>query len=175
MGDDVTWARPLKLGELAHGPVRVRLAPDAADRAAVAKALGLQNLRQFTADVTVSAWLDGVQVNGRFEAVVEQICGVSLDPFEAEVEGEIDIRAVPEGSPHAVTPDGGDVELDSDAPDAPDLLEGDQIDLAAYVVEQLALELDPFPRKPGAEFDYQPEAAEISPFAVLKKLTDPKA
>ena len=54
-------------------------------------------------------------------------------------------------------------------------LEGDQIDLAAYVVEHLALELDPFPRKPGAEFDYQPEAAEVSPFAVLKKLTDPKA
>lgn len=171
----MTWARSLKLGELAHGPVRVRLTPDAAERAAVAKALGLQSLRQFTADVTVSAWLDGVQVNGRFEAVVEQICGVSLDPFEAELEGEIDIRAVPQGSPHAATSDGGDLELDSDAPDAPDILDGDAIDLAACVVEHLALELDPFPRKPGAEFDYQPETAETSPFAVLRKLADPKA
>ena len=175
MGDDVSWARPLKLGELAHGPVRLHLTPDDTERAAVAKALGLQSLRQLTAHVTVSAWLDGVQVNGRFEAVVEQICGVSLDSFEAEVEGEIDIRAVPQGSPHAATSDGGDLELESDAPDAPDLLEGDQIDIAAYVVEHLALELDPFPRKPGAEFDYQPEAAEISPFAVLRKIADPKA
>ena len=37
------------------------------------------------------------------------------------------------------------------------MLEGDAIDLAAYVVEHLALEIDPFPRKPGVEFDYTPD------------------
>jgi hypothetical protein len=42
------------------------------------------------------------------------------------------------------------------------------------VVEHLALEIDPFPRKPGAEFDYQPPAQEESPFAVLKNLKTPK-
>ena len=171
----MSWARPLKLHELAHGPVRLHLAPDETERAAVAKALGLQGLPAFTADVTARSWLDGVEVTGRLEAVVEQICGVTLDPFEADVEAEIEIRAVPEGSPHAATADGGELELDPDAPDAPDVLHGDAIDLAAYVVEHLALELDPFPRKPGAEFDYQPEEAETSPFAVLKKLNDPKA
>ena len=37
-------------------------------------------------------------------------------------------------------------------------------------VEQLALRLDPVPRKPGAEFVQPPEPGEISPFAVLKQL-----
>lgn len=171
----MTWARPLKLRDLAHGPVRLRLAPDATERAAVAKLLGLQGLPAFTADVTARSWLDGVELTGQFEAVVQQICGVSLDPFDAEVEGEVEVRAVPPGSPHAETLDGGELELDPAAPDAPDLLEGDEIDVAAYVVEHLALELDPFPRKPGAEFDYRPDETEISPFAALKKLKDPKA
>jgi glycosyltransferase involved in cell wall biosynthesis len=54
--------------------------------------------------------------------------------------------------------------------ESPDLIENGQIDLGQYAVEQLALRLDPFPRKPGAEFVQPPEPAEISPFAVLKQL-----
>jgi hypothetical protein len=46
--------------------------------------------------------------------------------------------------------------------------------VAGYVVEHLALELDPFPRKPGATFDYQAPEEETSPFSALKKLTEPK-
>lgn len=174
MGAALTWSRPLKLHELARGPLRLTLSPDEAERAALAKQLGLQSLPALTADLTVKPWLDGVEVAGRFKAVVEQICGVSLDPFEQPLEGEIDLRAVPAGSPHAAAPEGGELELDPDAPDAPDVLQGDAIDLTAVVTEHLALEIDPFPRKPGATFDYQPPAEETSPFAALKKLKEPK-
>ena len=171
----MSWDRSVKLHELARGPVRLRLEPDASERAKIAKQLGLQSLPSFTAEVTVKPWLDGAELTGRFRAVVEQICGVSLDPFEQPVAGEIDVRVVPADSPHAVPPEGGDVELDPDAPDAPDVLEGDAIEVAGYVTEHLALEIDPFPRKPGVEFDYQPPEEETSPFAALKKLTEPKA
>lgn len=168
------WDKPLRLHELARGPVTLRLEPDEAERAEIARRLGLQSLPRLTAEVTVKPWLDGAEVRGRFQAVVEQVCGVSLDPFEQAVEGEIDARAVPAGSPHAASEEGGEVELDPEAPDPPDELAGDALDLAAYVVEHLSLELDPFPRKPGAAFDYQPRAEEESPFAVLKKLQEPK-
>jgi uncharacterized metal-binding protein YceD (DUF177 family) len=170
----LSWSHPVKLHELARGPLRLKLAPDEAQRAALAKQLGLQSLPSLSADVTVKPWLDGVEVTGRFNAVVEQVCGVSLDPFEQPLEGEIDLRAVPAGSPHAPAPEGGEVELDPDAPDAPDILDGDAIDVAAVVTEHLALEIDPFPRKPGATFDYQPPEEETSPFAALKKLQEPK-
>lgn len=168
------WTHPLRLHELARGPVRLTLEPDAGQRAAIAGELGLESLPALTADVTVKAWLDGAELAGRFKAVVEQICSVSLDPFEQPLEGQIDVRVVPAGSPNAGTAEGGEVELDPDAADPPDVLAGDAVDVAAYVVEHLALEIDPFPRKPGAEFEFTPPQVEESPFAVLKKLKDPK-
>jgi len=170
----VSWGKPVKLHELARGPVRLTLEPNEAERTAVAKQLGLRSLPAFTARVTVKPWLDGAELTGRFDAVVEQVCGVSLENFEQPLEGDIDLRLVPAGSAHAATPEPGEVELDSEAPDAPDVLETDTIDVTAYVVEHLALEIDPFPRKPGATFDYQPPEEETSPFAALKKLTEPK-
>ena len=54
--------------------------------------------------------------------------------------------------------------------EAPDLIEEGRIDLGQYAVEQLALSLDPFPRKEGAEFVQPPEPTEISPFSVLRSL-----
>ncbi|MCT6647115.1 DUF177 domain-containing protein, partial [Enterococcus faecalis] len=60
-----------------------------------------------------------------------------------------------------------EVTLDEDDVDP---IEDGKIDLGQYAVEQLALSLDPFPRKPGAEFVQPEEPAEISPFAALKAL-----
>jgi uncharacterized metal-binding protein YceD (DUF177 family) len=170
----MSWDKPLKLHELARGPVRLHLEPDPTERAAIGKKLGLRSLPALTADVTVKPWLDGVEITGRFKAVVEQICGLSLEPFEQAVEGDVDVRAVPASSPSVSTPDGDELELDLDAPDAPDVLENDSVDVAGYVVEHLALEIDPFPRKPGATFDYAQPEEEASPFAALAKLKDPK-
>lgn len=171
----MTWDRPVRLHELAREPLRLQLEADAETRAAIARQLGVRSLASLTADVTVKPWLDGAELSGRLSARVEQVCGVSLEPFEQTVAGDIDVRVVPAGSPHAAAPETGDVELDPDAPDAPDVLAFDVIDVAAYVVEHLALEIDPFPRKPGASFEYESAAEETSPFAVLKGLRDRKA
>lgn len=171
----MSWGRLVKLHELDRGPVRLRLEPDEAERAEIARRLGLKGLPALTAQVTVKAWLDGAEVSGRFDAMVEQICGVTLEPFEEPVSAEFDVRLVPAASPHAAPVGAGEMELDPDAPDAPDVLESDAIDVAGYVEEHLALELDPFPRKPGVTFDYVTPVAEASPFAALQKLKDPKA
>jgi hypothetical protein len=167
------WSHTIRLSELAHGPVSAKLEPDAATRAQIAKLLGLESLPALSAQFTVTEWLDGAEVKGRFTATVGQICSVSADSFEEEVEGEIDLTAVPAGSPSApVEPEGGEIELSLDAPDPPDVLEGDELDLGAYLVEHLELALDPFPRKPGAVFDYTPDEPIESPFAALKRLKD---
>ena len=168
------WGRQVRLHELDRGAVTLRLAPGAAERARIAHDLGLESLPALTAEVTVKPWLDGAQIAGRFKATVEQLCSVSLEAFEQPLKGEIEVRLVPAGSPNAPDESGHEVELDLDSPDPPDVIEGDSIDVSAYVVEHLALEIDPFPRKPGAEFDFQPAAPEESPFAVLKNLKTPK-
>ena len=167
------WRHMVRLADLARGPVSVTLAPDDATRAAIAKELGLVALPALQGRITARAWLDGAEISGRFTATVEQICGVTLDPFESPLDGDFVVRAVPAGSPNApAESEGGEVEMDLDAPDPPDVLTSDEIDLAGYLIEHLALDIDPFPRKPGAEFDYQPDVAEESPFAVLKRLKD---
>jgi uncharacterized metal-binding protein YceD (DUF177 family) len=166
------WTTPIRLHEVARGPLDVRLEPDAAERAKLAHDVGLETIPTFVAELTLKPWLDGVEITGRFEAVVEQICAVSLDAFEHPLSGQIEVRAVPAGSPHAPDAAGGELEYDPEQPDPPDVLAGDTIDLAAYVTEHLALEIDPFARKPGVEFDYTPPGEESSPFAALQKLKD---
>ena len=127
------------------------------------------------AQVQASAWFDGVQLDGRWRARVVQTCGVSLEPLETALDGSFEVQCVPEGSPLIVAPE-DEVEIDFDAPDPPDILEGSWVDVAQYVVEHLALEIDPFPRKPGVAFEPPPPETPPSAFAVLSRLkldTDP--
>lgn len=168
------WSTPLRLHELGRGAVTVRLEPDAPERAKVAHDLGFESLPKLTADLTLRPWLDGAEITGRFAAVVEQLCSVSLEPFEHPLQGEFTVQVLPKSSPNAAALEAGASELDPNAADPPDLIAGDAVDLAAYVVEHLALEVDPFPRKPGAEFDFEPNLEDESPFAALKALKDPK-
>ena len=168
------WSRRVRLHELGRGAVKLSLAPDAAERARIAHDLGLESLPALTAEVTLRPWLDGAEITGRFRARVEQLCSLTLEAFEQDLEGQIEVRAVPAGSPNAPAEAGHELELDAEAPDPPDVLETDAVDVAGYVVEHLALDIDPFPRKPGAAFDYAPPAEEESPFAVLKNLKPPK-
>lgn len=167
------WSSIVRLGKLSSGPVRRRLEPDEAQRKAVARELDLVQLPRLEADLAVEPWLDGGRISGRWSATVVQTCGVTLEPLESDLSGVIDLKVVPEGSVHAPSLE-AQLAYDPEADEPPDVLEGDDIDLAGYLVEHLALEIDPFPRKPGAEFDYQPPAQDESPFAVLKNLKTPK-
>ncbi|MEO8113090.1 MAG: YceD family protein [Phenylobacterium sp.] len=169
----MSWGKTIRLRDLGRGPVVFVLEPDADQRAEIARALSLESLPSLTARLTLTPWLDGVEITGRFDAVVEQLCAASAEAFEQPLSGEIDVRAAPADSPHA--PGGqAELELDAEADDPPDVLRDDMVDLAAYVVEHLSLEIDPFARKPGVAFEYTPPADEESPFAVLKKLKDSK-
>jgi uncharacterized metal-binding protein YceD (DUF177 family) len=166
------WRDQVRLAEVARAPLNLTWAPDEARRAAIAKSLGLESLPALTATLAVRPWLDGAEIEGRFSARVEQICGVSLDPFQQDLAGDIEVRVVPAGSPNAPEDPEAETVVDAEAPDPPDVLEGEVIDLAAYVIEHLALEIDPFPRKPGVAFDFDPGTPDDSPFAALKALKD---
>lgn len=164
------WSETLALHELAQGPVRRTLAAPEAARKRIARQLDLDDLASLEATVDVSPWLDGAEVRGRWHAAVLQTCGVTLEPLPSEPEGEFVVRVLPAGSPNAPEEPTGEIAVDPEDEDPPDLLEGETIDLAAYVVEHLGLEIDPFPRKPGAVFTQPDEPGELSPFAVLRQL-----
>ena len=58
--------------------------------------------------------------------------------------------------------------------DEAEMLRGSSVDLAAPVLEELSLMIDPYPRTPGAAFEggMAAPSAEESPFAVLQALKD---
>lgn len=159
---------PIRLRALASGPLTRRIDADGPARARIAAELGLDALHALQADLTISAWLDGARVAGRWSAEVEQTCGVTLEPMTSRLSGEFEIRAVPPDSPNVPEPEAEEVVLDPDAEDPPDVLEGDLVDPGEYLVEQLALEIDPFPKKPGAVFTPPDEPGPASPFEALR-------
>jgi uncharacterized metal-binding protein YceD (DUF177 family) len=137
-----------------------RIIADSTERALVARRLGLPAVSSLTADLMLTRWHgEGVKVAGRFDAEVEQVCVVTLDPFPATVSDTIERYFLPNA--RAAEPE---ADIDSFADGV--------IELSEVVVESLSLALDPYPRKPGAEFhgvEDGPGSAEpvSSPFAVL--------
>ncbi|HZC17037.1 MAG TPA: YceD family protein [Caulobacteraceae bacterium] len=163
------WPHLIGLGEARRG-ASLRLVADDTARAAIAAALELVALEQLEAEVTLTEWLDGVLIAGAWRARIAQICGISLDPFETNLEGRFKVLAVPLGSANAPAESLGEVEIDAEAEDPPDVLESESIDVGAYVIEHLALEIDPFPRKPGVTFEAPDAPTTPSPFDALRAL-----
>lgn len=163
------WSAPVRLSEVQRGPRTVALVADAPARARVAALLDLPALSRLEGEVTVAPWLDGAQVRAMWSADLQQTCSITAEPLDVSLSGEFDVRAVPSDSRAAPSPE-AEISVDPEAEDPPDVLEGETLDLAAYLVEALALELDPFPRAPGAEFSPPEEPAEPSPFSALASL-----
>lgn len=160
---DLPYSEPVRLHQVGAGVTR-KLEPDAAARKRIAGALDLASLDSFVAEMTLAPAPAGWRLSGRVKASLAQTCGITLEPLPVEIDAPFSIalaEAVDEDSDEIV------ITLDDESPDP---IEGGQVDLGQYAVEQLALQLDPFPRKPGAEFVQPPEPTEISPFAVLKQL-----
>jgi uncharacterized metal-binding protein YceD (DUF177 family) len=87
-------------------------------------------------------------------------CVITLEDFETEMTEALAIRFVPAGT-----------ETEEIDPEAEDEIPygGKTIDLGEAAAEQLALALEPYPRKPGAALAEEP-AAPANPFAALGRL-----
>lgn len=160
------FSEVVRINEIGAGLER-HLVPDASAVKRIVKALDLATLSAFEADVKVAPARVGWTLSGRIKASLEQVCGITLEPLPVEVDERFSVDLI-----LAAEPEVEEIEVTLDD-DAPDVIEDGRIDLGQYAVEQLALVLDPFPRKPGAEFIQPEEPVEISPFAVLKAFKAP--
>jgi hypothetical protein len=172
--DIFVWPEPIRLADAARAssatPLRRRLSADDAARRKLAKALDLVSVDALDAELSLCGWFDGVQIEAAWTARITQTCGLTLEAFSTDLAGEFELKLVPPGSRHAPTEPEAEIIIDLEAEDPPEVLEGDMIDLGAYVIEHMALEVDPFPRKPDAVFEPPIPTAEISPFAALRAL-----
>jgi uncharacterized metal-binding protein YceD (DUF177 family) len=156
--------RPFAIDRMGEAS-RVTVEADAAERAAIAGRLGIVAVGALTCRFALRRWEGAtVQAEGSLSARVTQVCVVSMESFDSDISEDFSIRFVPEGM------ESDDIDLD-----APDEIPyaGAVIDLGEATTEQLALALDPFPKKPGAEIAQALLAEADNPFAALAAMRKP--
>lgn len=163
------FSRRMKAAPIGTVPVQRRIEAEVAERAALAKVFGLLAIAGLSGDFTLAstAGTGGViEATLALTARVTQICVVSLEPFEANISETARLRFVPAA---ALREDQDIAPLDPESLEGPDELpySGEVIDLGATLAEQLALALDPYPRKPGAALAPGASSGDANPFAVL--------
>jgi len=189
------WHVPVRLEDVPETGLHLAVAADAQVRAGLAALGGVAGMPRLEAVLDVLRHGNGLRVTGRVSATVEQTCVVTLEPVENVVDEPIDVIFAPPAAASAVA--GKDLlhkqDLDKDlveeiAADAaqglgdaagdepPEVLSADgTADVGAIAAEFLLLGIDPYPRKPGAEFRPPAEqGATVSPFAALAKLKNDK-
>ena len=165
--------RPVALGQIGTAGLEREVVATAAECAAIAARLLLPAVAALACRFRLSnAGAGVVLAEGRLTARVTQECVVTLDPFEVDLAEDFRVRFVPEDQFDA-DDDSIDLESDDEIPYA-----GSHIDLGDAAVEQLALALDPYPRKPGVALPDEgaaPSAEDAppatSPFAALARRT----
>jgi uncharacterized metal-binding protein YceD (DUF177 family) len=170
------FSHPVLVEEIPEQGVDVSLSADEPTRRALAKADGLAALAALDADFHIARQgLSRFNVTGTVRAKITQTCVLTLEPFDSDLVEEVDVDFADDATAAQAVAQ-ADMLLGAQAADRdpPDPIENGMIDLGALAAEFLALGLDPYPRKPGAEFAPVSDPHDVTerPFDVLKKLTD---
>ena len=163
------FAHALRLDQIRDGE-RLDLVADDAERAAIAKRIGIAALDRVDAHVTLNRTGEAIRAEGRLVAALNQSCVVTGDPIASHVDEPFEILFMTE--PPASRPD-EEIELGESDCDVV-FHDGATIDLGTAIADTLALSLDAYPRSASADAALK-EAGVISeseagPFGVLAKL-----
>jgi len=154
----------------------------AAERAALAKRFGIVAVDSFSAEGALHTLEGGRRaiLQARIRAHVVQSCIVTLEPVDADIDESFTLEYADDAV--AATID-KELDLDPEAADPPDPLDDEAVDVGEAAAEQLALALDPYPRKPGAALpgelagpnpgktvESESSAVKNSPFVALARL-----
>lgn len=143
------FSRLVRLGQVGRSGLHKTISATPEERRALERRFDLSSLDRLEADVTVEALGRGgiYRVYGRFEADLAQFCVVTTDPVPAHLAETFEAAF----SADPAFTEAGPIEVDVDAEDPPEPIEGDAIDIGEAVVQQFAVSLDPYPRAPSAD------------------------
>lgn len=144
------FSRPLRTEQVGLGGLDITVEANDAERAALADRLKLPAVRALSCRFRLHPTPGGAfAAEGWLAATVTQTCVVSLEDFDAAVMEHFTVRFVPPCTESS--------DVDPDSEDEIPFAHG-VIDLGEAATEQLALALDPWPRKPGAVLpDHAPD------------------
>jgi hypothetical protein len=160
------WNVPVTLDEIPDTGLHVEIdAPDTI-RAQLAGLAGLRELSRLSGVFDLVRQGAGVRVTGQVNARVGQTCIVTLEPIDSEVQEFVDLKFAPSLAIEPTSDTSGAAEEDP-----PEPLSDGKVDLGAIAIEFLLLGIDPYPRKPGAQFSpLKSEDGSAKPFAALEAL-----
>lgn len=166
------FSYPLIVAELPQAEQHYRLEAKEADCRYLAEVLQVPGVNRLAADIRLkNNHSEGMlDVFGHISAEVRLESVVSLELFDENYDFDFELRYDTEATYASQREEAEDWTVD-----LPDVVIGGQIDLADIVIEQIALRLDDYPRRPGEVFKFEAEFSEDdkakhNPFDVLAKL-----
>jgi uncharacterized metal-binding protein YceD (DUF177 family) len=169
------WHVRVRPEDVPEAGLHLDLEADAQVRASLAALGGVVDIPRLEAVLDVVRHGNGLRAAGRVSATIVQTCVVTLEALQNEVDEPVDVIFAPPSAADAAAAEEEDSsgELDTDEP--PEVLTDGAADLGAIAAEFLLLGIDPYPRKPGAQFTPPAEkGAAVTPFAALAKLKNAK-
>ena len=162
----------ISLDEIPPMGLKVTLQASEAELIELATWLNVPKIDMLSAefDVTWEKDGEGVVISGPLRARLIQTCVVTLEPLEIVIDAPTRVRYR-----HVPDDEDADMEFSLDAPDSPEIIVEDIIDLGEMVSQQLALEIDPFPRAPGVPYQdvsTDKEEGRQHPFSALASIRD---
>lgn len=189
------FSRPLDIRDVSDGGLDLTIEATPDERAAIAAESGLPAVGGLSACYRVDRRAgDRFAVTGTLKAKITQVCIVSLEPFDSDVEQPIDLVFAPLARPmehqghredrrrrrhedrrRGPTPGAAPPTPSSEDQDPPDPIIDETIDLGVVALEFLTLSLDLYPRKPGVHFAdlvIGEEDPKPSTFSALERFKD---
>ena len=166
------FSRPVRIDTIGEAPRRLTVEAEEVERIALARRFGLVAIERLVADLLLARRGGEVTMQGTLSAKVVQACAATGVPIEAGVDSPFDLVFRPQAE---ITGHEEEVEL---GPDELDVVFYDRamIDVGEAVAETLLLNLDPYPRAPGAEEALRKAGVqseeEAGPFGALAALRD---
>ncbi|EYS92092.1 hypothetical protein X471_00381 [Bartonella bacilliformis str. Heidi Mejia] len=171
------FSYPVSVSSLPVKGIKVHICADQQECAHLAKNHDLLEVKFCEGEFQILPWKKrGVYIKGLLRANIIQSCVVTLEPLENNIHENIEVVFVPEGS-NLLKPemleDTGELFLDAEGPDAPEIFYGDKIDIGAIVEEFFELSIDRYPRKENISMNILENSEDIeeksSPFSILKE------
>ena len=168
------FSRTLPVGRIKSRGVHQKDQADRNELENLKQRLGLLDISALAFEFHILPWKrGGVRVRGKAKATITERCVVSLEPFQSEMEVDVDrffTASTDSGNEEII------IDMDNPDEDTPDEIVAGAIDLGEIAVESLALELSPYPKSPQAHFKDHIESApqpqdgdsKPNPFDVLK-------
>ena len=162
----------LKVDALPTEGKRFSVETDAGERQSVATLMKVEEVVRLDARLTARRFRGGVEVSGELFAEVIQNSVVSLEPLHQQIEETISRVFMPVSKRTRGDVTNGEIVFSYDDADPPDTYAGPVIDLTDFLLESLALAIEPYPRRPDEtlEVPQEDDGEDVSPFVALEVL-----